>query len=110
VDTHSGEIGLNTFSFIVHDPRMQDLPLILETPTFEQPEVWAHEIEMLNKLSSLELDASEERQTLVKELKEVLKKAQTSSGKGTKSGGKKSPAKKRKKKTGGDEEDDASDC
>jgi len=99
-----GEIGLSTFSYIVHDPRMKDLPLILETPTFEQPEIWAHEIGMLNTISAGDLDTSHE--DLLKDLRKVIKEAEASGGKGAGGKGKKPPAKKRKKKAEGTDDDE----
>lgn len=48
VDRHSplgqGEIGYLPFELIVQDERMQEIPLILETP---KPEIWAEEIATL---------------------------------------------------------------
>ncbi len=48
VDRHDqigkGFIGENTFRMIMNDPRMNDIPLILETPNDES---WKEEIEML---------------------------------------------------------------
>ncbi len=48
VDRHhslgSGNIGLNTFKYIVEDSRLDTIPLILETP---DPARWKEEIEML---------------------------------------------------------------
>ena len=76
---------------------MKDLPLILETPTFEQPEIWAHEIEMLNKISVGNLEDS--HNDLLNDLRKVIKEAEASNGKG-----KKAPTKKRKKKA--EESDD----
>ncbi|KAG6824469.1 hypothetical protein H0H92_006806, partial [Tricholoma furcatifolium] len=58
-----GHIGINGFHHILNDPRVQHIPLVLETPSFELPkETWAREIEALNRLSglSLEDDAGEE--------------------------------------------------
>ncbi|MEA3499763.1 MAG: deoxyribonuclease IV [Candidatus Marinimicrobia bacterium] len=52
VDRHhslgKGEIGINAFKFIMQDPRMDDIPLILETI---DSSIWGKEIEMLNKFS-----------------------------------------------------------
>jgi len=42
-----GEIGLNAFGFIMNDSRMNDIPLILETP---QSDIWTQEIELLYSL------------------------------------------------------------
>lgn len=51
VDRHEvigkGELGVETFRWIMHDPRFDDIPLILETPDEEN---WAEEIKMLYKL------------------------------------------------------------
>ena len=48
VDRHhslgKGEIGLDTFSFIMNDPRMNNIPLILETI---DESIWDQEIELL---------------------------------------------------------------
>lgn len=47
-----GHLGISAFQHILNDPRVQNIPLILETPSFEQPaEVWGKEIEVLMKLS-----------------------------------------------------------
>ncbi|RXW16255.1 hypothetical protein EST38_g9599 [Candolleomyces aberdarensis] len=47
-----GTLGLPAFASILTDPRTQDIPLILETPSFEKPkEVWGVEISVLNRLS-----------------------------------------------------------
>jgi deoxyribonuclease-4 len=48
VDRHDslgkGKIGLDTFGFIMNDPRMDDIPLVLETI---DETIWAQEIELL---------------------------------------------------------------
>ena len=50
VDRHEsigkGKIGLEPFQFIMQDPRITDIPLILETP---DPELWPEEIKTLNR-------------------------------------------------------------
>jgi AP endonuclease-1 len=58
-----GTLGIPAFSTILTDPRTQNIPLILETPSFEKPkEVWGVEISVLNKLSegAGRLEASED--------------------------------------------------
>jgi AP endonuclease-1 len=51
---NSGHLGIGAFRNIMNDPRVQNIPLILETPSFEQPmEVWGKEIAMLQRLSSV---------------------------------------------------------
>ncbi len=51
VDRHAslgqGMLGLDPFRFIMNDPRLDDLPLILETP---EETLWAQEIETLYSL------------------------------------------------------------
>ncbi|KAJ4493879.1 xylose isomerase-like protein [Lentinula edodes] len=51
-----GHLSIRTFAHILADPRMQDIPLILETPSHEESsknwDVWAKEIEVLNLLST----------------------------------------------------------
>ncbi|KAJ3850271.1 xylose isomerase-like protein, partial [Lentinula lateritia] len=49
-----GHLSIRTFAHILADPRLQDIPLILETPSHEESsknwDVWAKEIEVLNIL------------------------------------------------------------
>ncbi|EGO21301.1 hypothetical protein SERLADRAFT_373106 [Serpula lacrymans var. lacrymans S7.9] len=40
-----GHLGLRAFHHIVTDPRLQNIPLVLETPSFETTEIWTKEIE-----------------------------------------------------------------
>lgn len=51
VDRHEslgkGEIGIETFKWIMNDPRFDEIPLILETP---DEEIWADEIKLLYSL------------------------------------------------------------
>jgi len=51
VDRHQsigkGNIGLEAFRLIMNDPRLDDIPLILETP---DPSIWADEIKLLYSL------------------------------------------------------------
>lgn len=51
VDRHEslgkGELGTETFRWIMNDPRFDEIPLILETP---DEEIWADEIKMLYSL------------------------------------------------------------
>jgi len=53
VDRHQsigkGEIGLNAFKFIMNDPRMDNMPLILETI---DESIWPEEIKLLYSLNS----------------------------------------------------------
>jgi len=48
VDRHEsigkGTLGLETFGFVMNDPRMEGIPLIMETP---DETLWAEEIQML---------------------------------------------------------------
>jgi deoxyribonuclease IV len=51
IDRHEsigkGLIGLDAFGFIMNDPRVDEIPLILETP---DPDIWGEEIELLYSL------------------------------------------------------------
>jgi deoxyribonuclease IV len=51
VDRHApigqGKIGLAPFSYIMRDPRFEEIPMILETP---QPEIWGAEIALLRRM------------------------------------------------------------
>lgn len=67
-----GEIGLAAFRFVVQDPRTAGIPLILETPTFEETEVWAREIKMLYELQDL-IGTDEEVDDKLKEMTETWK-------------------------------------
>jgi len=49
----SGHIGLPAFRHIVSDSRLQNIPLVLETPSFESTEIWTQEVDVLNQLSSM---------------------------------------------------------
>lgn len=82
-----GSLGITAFQHILKDPRMQDIPLVLETPSNEKPFVWAKEIEVLHKISGEQEIQSE--QELVTEIKAVVKEAEGQSKK------KKSSAKKK---------------
>lgn len=54
VDRHDsigkGKIGLDAFGFIMNDPRMDDIPLVLETI---DETIWAQEIELLYSFQSI---------------------------------------------------------
>ena len=50
----SGKIGLSAFSYIVRDPRTRGIPLVLETPSEDDPGVagvWAVEVGALHDLA-----------------------------------------------------------
>ncbi|KAF7359042.1 AP-endonuc-2 domain-containing protein [Mycena sanguinolenta] len=72
-----GHVGIQGFHHILNDARFQNIPLILETPSFEKPEVWATEITALNSLSAVAADADADEQfvSLVDSVREVVKKA-----------------------------------
>ena len=55
----SGYLGLNAFHHILSDARTQGIPLILETPSFEQPkQVWGKEIQILHEVSGIAAEFS----------------------------------------------------
>jgi deoxyribonuclease-4 len=51
VDRHEsigkGELGIDPFRLVMNDPRMENIPLVLETI---KPELWAEEIQLLYSL------------------------------------------------------------
>ena len=112
---HRGHLTLSAFAHLLSDPRLKNIPLILETPTFQCPPVWAKEIEVLNRLSfalavsgGTELGdelGDEMLQGTVQEVKDAVKDAEAS-GKGKK--GKKGigGAARGKKRKADDEEED----
>jgi AP endonuclease-1 len=63
----SGHIGLRGFHHVLTDKRTQNLPIILETPSFERAGVWAKEIEVLNGLSSLDMNGEVQSSLMVSE-------------------------------------------
>jgi AP endonuclease 1 len=110
-----GHLSILAFHHILTDPRTQDLPLILETPSFEVEEVWRKEVEVLNRISVQpeqegegregEEGARETLKSLEGELRDVVKAAGGSSKTAAKAGSAKKTAKKRK---GKDESEDES--
>jgi AP endonuclease-1 len=56
-----GHIGLPAFRHILADPRLQNIPIVLETPSFESTEIWTKEVQILNQLSVM--DNKDEDQT-----------------------------------------------
>ena len=107
---NSGHIGLATFSYIVRDARLKDIPLILETPGFDRTEVWSKEIEMLNEIGLAPddgLKTEEEQAEMVKSLKGIVKTCEAESGKKGKVKAVAKPKKGGKRKTeDSDDEDD----
>ncbi|EIM89548.1 AP endonuclease [Stereum hirsutum FP-91666 SS1] len=47
-----GELRLTSFAHILTDSRMQNIPLVLETPMRDDHEVWRTEVAALNRLSN----------------------------------------------------------
>jgi len=48
-----GHIGLPAFRRILSDHRLQNIPIVIETPSFESTEIWTKEVEVLNQLSNM---------------------------------------------------------
>ncbi|KAG6911420.1 hypothetical protein DXG01_016517 [Tephrocybe rancida] len=110
----SGKIGIAGFYHIMNDPRMQHIPLVLETPSHELPtDTWAKEITALNSLSGLDVgDTNKDLEHSIKDALEHLgldlapvtaavKRSQKASGtiKGVKAAKATSPTKSVKKKS-----------
>lgn len=45
-----GYLGLEVFRVIANHPRMQNIPIILETPSGEDPKIWGDEIKLLESM------------------------------------------------------------
>lgn len=104
----SGEIGLPCFRLIVRDPRLARIPLILETPTFEETAVWRREIEILYELQHVEGspgDVAARLDEMTRAWRGELAEMRRVSGKGPKE--KKTP--KGKKGKQGDDDDEESE-
>jgi len=115
-----GYLGLEAFRVIMNDASLEGLPMILETPTGEDPGVWAGEIKLLEGLVGLKggeerfLKMAEELQEKGREERdrvsgvvERVKKAKEAKGKKTPGkGGKKTPGKRGKKKVETESEDE----
>ncbi|KII89165.1 hypothetical protein PLICRDRAFT_139470 [Plicaturopsis crispa FD-325 SS-3] len=91
-----GHLGISAFHHILMDPRMQNLPLILETPGFDTTDVAKKEIEVSNRLS--QTSAVDGHDQWVEEIREAVKMA---------GGGQKKPAKKSRKATSRKADDQA---
>lgn len=113
-----GTLGLSAFLTILSDPRVQNIPLILETPTFEAVEVWECEINVLNMLSeagtgsgsSVEEEEGDARREMLKEMvddiRSVIREYRDHREKVGKKGTSKLKAPSRKHKDINDEEED----
>ncbi|KAG1827636.1 xylose isomerase-like protein [Suillus subaureus] len=98
-----GHIGISTFRHVVSDPRMQDIPLILETPTFEAIDIWTKEISALNCLSNLVDDVPETELSLVNEITSLVRSHATNkTGKASKT--------RARKRDATEDQDHDSDC
>ncbi|KAK0442047.1 xylose isomerase-like protein [Desarmillaria tabescens] len=67
-----GRIGLEPFHYILTDPRVQGIPLILET---SEPEAWATEIEVLNELSTCTKLDDKKKKALLCRIRKSLERA-----------------------------------
>ncbi|KAG1742021.1 xylose isomerase-like protein [Suillus lakei] len=103
-----GHLGISTFRHIVSDPRTQDIPLILETPTFEATEIWAKEITALNCLSNL-VDDSEVLETELSLVNEITSLVRSHAANKVKKASKTSKTRTRKRDVT-EEQDHDSDC
>ncbi|TFY64963.1 hypothetical protein EVJ58_g2280 [Rhodofomes roseus] len=126
-----GELGLATFAHVLSDPRTRDLPLILETPAYDEPgtsasrlgkegmDVWRKEVEVLNRFGNGVHGEGEEAKMYdwTEEIREVVQAASRKhdakgkSVKGVEAGGRKRKAGKRKRgaKDAEEEEDGGDD-
>jgi AP endonuclease 1 len=99
------------------DNRLQNIPLVLETPSFESTEIWTKEVEVLNQLSIMgNTDEDQAAMAAMKtEIEDVVKRVGGGANTAAKSGRRqvgssKSPPKRgRKKREEDDEENENSD-
>ena len=82
----SGELGLATFAHILADPRTRGLPLVLETPAYDEPgpgaarlgkegmDVWRKEVEVLNRLAGENVGVERMAEWMA-EIREVVRRA-----------------------------------
>lgn len=61
LSANSGELRLTSFAHILTDSRMQNIPLVLETPMHDAHEVWRTEIAALNRLCSASSSGADTR-------------------------------------------------
>ncbi|KAG8217947.1 xylose isomerase-like protein [Butyriboletus roseoflavus] len=110
-----GTLKLSAFLTILSDPRVHDIPLILETPTFEAVEVWECEINVLNMLSkvgagsgaSVGEEGDRGREEMLEEMVGGIRNViQERNGKKSTSGISKPKGKSRKREITDDEEED----
>lgn len=104
-----GYLGLAAFRHILTDPRTQNIPLILETPSFEQPEeVWGTEIAVLQRISGAQKNLPMENrfEALVSEIKDAKQEAESKNPKRKKQDLSKTARPKRRPGVNKDEEDE----
>lgn len=118
----SGELGLTTFAHILADPRTRDLPLVLETPAYDEPgsgaarlgeqgmQVWRKEVEVLNRLAGVGVGVGMDTMgEWAREIGDVVARASEKRGaKGKKvaeGGGGRGKTKGKRKRGEGDEEE-----
>ncbi|EPQ57706.1 AP endonuclease [Gloeophyllum trabeum ATCC 11539] len=70
-----GFLGLRTFHHILTDPRTRGLPLVMETPQYDDVAVWQKELEVLNRLSTLPHPDEEVLAGWTEEIRAVVKEA-----------------------------------
>ncbi|KAF8634514.1 hypothetical protein AX15_000846 [Amanita polypyramis BW_CC] len=75
-----GFLGIGAFAHVLSDPRVQGMPLILETQSFEKPrDVWGKEIQVLHQLAGIEKDnqyglTETEEKEMTDSVREVVEK------------------------------------
>ncbi|KIM36491.1 hypothetical protein M413DRAFT_449185 [Hebeloma cylindrosporum] len=105
-----GYLGLASFRHILSDPRTQNIPLILETPSFEQPaEVWGTEISVLQRLSGADIPKEKCLESLVSEIKDAKKAAELKKPKRKKRDAPKAPGRKGRSEVDNADEHDCDD-
>lgn len=101
-----GHVGIQAFGHILRDPRVQDIPLVLETPLGEDENwaVWEKEINALHTMSISKSGANEEEEAkLLESIRDVVKQKAPKAKKVTT---KRTPAKPKGRKAKGKDADD----
>lgn len=105
---NSGHIGFAAFRHILSDLRVQNIPIVLETPSFEKPVVWATEIEMLQE-NMQDSDQPDKWLNLSNTIWETVKSVSGDSSTRVKKPAAKKATRGRKKKRAEDDKDEDED-
>ncbi|KAF8585172.1 AP endonuclease [Ramaria rubella] len=101
-----GHISLEAFGHIMRDPRLQNIPLILETPTKEESSIWQKEIQVLNELSISSPDDSASIQRMINDIGTAVARTTKMKGNNNRNAGNRVKRKREKGEDGGNSDSD----